>query len=174
MTKVSIIIPVYNAERYISKCLNSIISQNKNLNNLIEIVLIDDGSKDKSRVICDDYSRKYNFIKTIHEKNQGQAVARNKAIEIATGDWITFVDSDDLVVEGYLDVLLSLIKNNNAEIIIFKFKLFSEDVEFSSSIHKYNNKKVQTISKTEAMYSITTESIGNYMWNKLFKKDGTA
>lgn len=89
----SIIIPVYNVEKYLCNCLDSIISNNNN----IEVILVDDGSTDSSAKICDDYSIKYKFIRSIHSKNYGVAHARNVGLRLAKGEWISWVDSDDMV-----------------------------------------------------------------------------
>lgn len=97
---VSIIIPVYNSEKYLRECLNSVISQTwKN----IEIVLVDDGSIDQSASICDKYACKDNRIKVIHKENGGVSSARNQGIEVCTGDYILFVDSDDFLAENYVE-----------------------------------------------------------------------
>ena len=171
---ISIIIPVYNAEKYLSTLLNNIISNKEKLTDLVEIILVDDGSTDKSGSICDKYAFKYSFVKVIHQKNQGQSVARNVALDIACGKWITFVDSDDIVRINYLSLLLANIKNNKeADIIIFRYRSFSDENSDQEKINraiKYSPKKVSILSKSAAMYYITTDEIGNYMWNKIFKR----
>lgn len=94
MVKVSIIVPVYNIESYVKKCINSLIDQTyKN----IEIILVDDGSTDGSSVICDEYSNKYENVIVIHQENQGLSGARNSAIRRVTGEYIMFVDGDDWI-----------------------------------------------------------------------------
>ena len=91
---ISIIIPVYNVAVYLPRCLDSILAQTyKNL----EIILVDDGSKDNSGKVCDEYALKDSRIKVIHQKNQGVSVARNAGLRIAKGDYIGFVDSDDYI-----------------------------------------------------------------------------
>ncbi|MBL1071370.1 glycosyltransferase family 2 protein [Lactobacillus kitasatonis] len=173
--KISIIIPVYNVEKYICTSLDSIISHKKSLDKWLEIILVDDGSTDNSGNICDRYASKYSFIKVIHQKNQGQSVARNVALSVANGEWITFVDSDDIVRADYLSVLLAnIMDNKEADIIIFKYKSFTDKDNVQNKIDKispYSSKKVSILSKSKAMYYITTEEIGNYMWNKVFKKE---
>ena len=90
--KVSIVVPVYNVERYLEKCLNSLVNQaHKN----IEILLVDDGSTDLSGTICDKYASAHSNIIVWHKNNAGQSAARNYAVQHATGDYIAFVDSDD-------------------------------------------------------------------------------
>ena len=102
MTKVSIIVPVYNVEKYLERCLDSLINQT--LTN-IEIVCINDGSTDNSGKILDDYAAKDNRIKVIHQNNAGQAVARNNGLKIANGNYINFVDSDDWVDLDFIEKL---------------------------------------------------------------------
>lgn len=109
---ISVIIPVYNTEKYIPRCLNSVLAQTyKNL----EIILIDDGSKDNSGKVCDEYAKKDNRIKVIYQKNQGVSVARNAGLRIAKGDYIGFVDSDDYIYPNMYESLHNLIKETNAD-----------------------------------------------------------
>ena len=90
---ISVIVPVYNVDNYLNRCLDSIINQSyKNF----EIIIVDDGSTDKSPAICDSYSKKYDFISVIHQNNGGLSVARNTGILAAKGNFITYIDSDDL------------------------------------------------------------------------------
>ena len=91
---VSVIIPAYNIERYISRCLDSIMAQT--YNNL-EIIVIDDGSKDQTAEILDDYQKRDSRIIVVHKENGGVSSARNNGLDIATGDYISFVDGDDLI-----------------------------------------------------------------------------
>lgn len=112
---VSIIIPIYNTEPYIHKCMDSIINQT--YGNL-EIILIDDGSTDKSGSICDEYSKGDNRVKVVHRENGGQSSARNLGIEVSKGKYIGFIDSDDYVDEKYVEYLLSLILYNNDDMSI--------------------------------------------------------
>ena len=101
--KVSIIVPVYNAEKYLERCISSI--RNQTLND-IEIILVDDASKDNSPLICDEYAKTDFRIKVIHKENEGAGMARNAALEIATGEYVGFVDSDDFVEENTVSILL--------------------------------------------------------------------
>ena len=100
---VSIIVPIYNSEKYLHACLDSIVSQTyKN----IEIILVNDGSIDKSGVICDEYSRKYNNIKVFHKENGGVSSARNLGIDNATGQYLAFVDPDDYIDANMYEILV--------------------------------------------------------------------
>lgn len=101
---ISVIIPVYNVEKYLARCIDSVINQTyKN----IEIILVNDGSTDKSGKLCDEYIKKDSRVVVIHKENGGAAAARNKGLDIAKGGWISFVDSDDFVAVDFLDVLYS-------------------------------------------------------------------
>ena len=112
---ISVILPIYNVEKYLEKCLKSVINQTyKNL----EIILVDDGSKDNSPQICDEYAVKDKRIVVIHKSNGGLSDARNAGIEIAKGKYIALIDSDDYVEKDYVQFLYQLIKENNAEMSI--------------------------------------------------------
>lgn len=139
---ISIVIPVYNVEKYLKYCIDSILVQ---LYNNWELLLIDDGSTDLSKDICDQYSQKDHRIKVIHKKNGGVSTARNLGIKYATGDFITFIDSDDYVSPEYLSdfirchpieksiVVSGLItKTSQEEYISFQY----EDISFSSKAPK--------------------------------------
>lgn len=109
---ISVIVPVYNVERYLNRCVDSLINQTyKNL----EIILVDDGSTDNSPRICDDYEKKYEAVKVIHKKNGGQSSARNVGIKQASGDYIGFVDSDDWVAIDTYEYLLNVLIRTNSE-----------------------------------------------------------
>lgn len=129
--KISIIIPVYNTERYLSRCMISVLNQSyQNL----EILLVDDGSSDDSGKICDAYAEKDNRIKVFHKPNGGQSSARNLGLDNATGDLIGFVDSDDWIEPGTLEYLVNLIKKNDADICNIKCRFVKTDLIESSSL----------------------------------------
>lgn len=128
---VSIIIPVYNCEYYISKCLDSILNQNEKS---IEVIAVDDGSKDSSAQIIDEYSAQDRRIKALHIENSGPSRARNIGLGHATGDWILFVDADDWIDT---DILSRLELNNNSpDITFFGFKKHYEDGHCEECIPK--------------------------------------
>lgn len=100
MTKISVIVPVYKVEKYVGECINSILAQTfKDF----ELILVDDGSPDKSGEICDSYAKKDNRIKVFHKKNGGVSSARNFGIDKAVGEWLCFIDSDDTILPTYLE-----------------------------------------------------------------------
>ena len=115
MNKISIIIPVYQVEKYIKRCLDSILSQT--YSNL-EIVLIDDGSRDMSGKICDEYAIKDSRIKVIHQDNAGVSVARNKGLDICTGDYVTFVDSDDFLEPFMYEKMMEKVTEYNCDVVM--------------------------------------------------------
>ncbi len=102
MPKISVIVPVYNVEKYLEKCIDSLISQTLKD---IEIILVDDGSLDNSGNICDEYAKKDKRIKVIHQKNKGLSGARNVGVENSVAEWYTFVDSDDYLLENGIETL---------------------------------------------------------------------
>lgn len=110
---ISVIVPVYNAEKYLPKCLDSILAQTYKK---LEIILVDDGSTDNSGKICDEYALKDSRIKIIHKQNGGVSSARNVALSVAKGEYIGFVDSDDYIDKDMYEYLLELISYSNADI----------------------------------------------------------
>lgn len=109
MPKISVIVPVYNVEKYLNECVDSILAQTFTD---FELILVDDGSRDNSGAICDEYASKDERISVIHQENQGQAASRNTAVAIAKGEWIHFVDSDDLIHPQMLEILYSAVDEN--------------------------------------------------------------
>lgn len=122
----SIIIPVYNVEKYLKNCVESVINQ---LYKSIEIILIDDGSSDKSGDICDEYAKKDKRIKVIHKKNEGVSVARNRGIENAFGQFIMFLDSDDVLPENILSKIANDIEKDYCDIYTYTYGQINESGE---------------------------------------------
>lgn len=114
--KISIVVPVYNVEKYLRRCLDSIISDNKADNN-IEIIIVNDGSKDSSQEIAEQYSLKYNNIIIVSQSNQGLSMARNNGLKRATGDYVWFVDSDDWISDGAIDVIRTSLEKNLPDVL---------------------------------------------------------
>ena len=117
--KISVIIPVYKVEKYLSYCVNSVINQT--YTNL-EIILVDDGSPDNCPKMCDELAKTDKRIKVLHKQNGGLSSARNAGIDIATGEYISFVDSDDTINPQTLEILHKLIKDDNADISMSSWK----------------------------------------------------
>lgn len=168
MELVSIIVPVYNAEEYIGTCIESI--QKQSYQN-IEILLVDDGSMDKSAEICDKYQQEDSRIKVFHRKNHGVSSSRNYGIEYATGDYIQFVDADDSLEPETVEENLKIVKETGAELVFFSFryhivdenkildKVFSE--MFVGNAEEFFNKFFVTLINRELI---------NPPWNKFISK----
>lgn len=122
--KISIVVPVYNAEQYVGECIESILNQS--FNN-IELILINDGSKDRSGFICDEYAKKDNRIKVIHKKNEGVSIARNIGIKNASGEYIAFVDGDDLVDKKIYTTMLQAINKTNSDLVMCRYERVYSD-----------------------------------------------
>ena len=119
---ISIIVPVYNVENMIKRCVESIKAQTFSD---FELILIDDGSKDKSGEICDAYEKTDNRIIAVHQQNQGSSAARNKGLSMARGTYLVFIDSDDWVEPNHLQNMLDCLLNSHAEMVISAFYLES-------------------------------------------------
>ena len=162
---VSVIIPAYNIEDYIGRCLDSVLSQTyKNL----EILVVDDGSSDCTGEILDDYEKKDQRIRVIHKENGGVSSARNIGIEAATGDYIGFVDGDDLMEPEMYKTLVNLLKEENADIAHCGYQMvFPDRVDY---YHNTKNRKVQT--REEGLKDLLSgEMIEPALYNKLYKKE---
>ena len=111
---ISVIVPIYNVEKYLDRCLKSIINQTyKNL----EIILIDDGSPDNCGTICDEYAKKDNRIKVVHKDNGGLVKARNTGLDIATGEYISFIDPDDWIELNMYEEMIKIADETNTDIV---------------------------------------------------------
>ena len=120
---VSIVIPIYNVEAYLKQCLETIVNQTyPNL----EIILVNDGSPDKSEEICKEFFKRDSRIRYVRQVNGGLSAARNTGIDLATGDYITFVDPDDWVTEDYVETLYTQLKKYEADVSIANYNLFNE------------------------------------------------
>lgn len=120
----SFIIPVYNVEAYLKKCINSILEQS---GADCEVILVDDGSTDGSGLICDDFSEKNTNVRVLHQKNSGHSVARNAGLKMAVGEYVSFIDSDDYIGQGCVKEILNWIKTTDADICFMEgYKLFSD------------------------------------------------
>ena len=161
MIKYSVIIPVYNVENYISKCLDSLVNQTyKDL----EIIIVNDGSTDKSLDIVLNYQKKYSNIKLFNIDNHGQSYARNYGLKYARGIYISFIDSDDYVDTNLFLEIDNFLKNKNYDIVMFSYKAISKDgkVLFHKDFDVDDNYNVSSIE-----YLFSDPSV----WNKIYKKE---
>ena len=162
---ISIIIPVYNVEKYIANCLESVINQTYNN---IEIIIINDGSTDNSQSIINEYSKKDTRIKKFIKENGGLSDARNYGLDKANGTYVTFIDSDDSITTDYVEYLYNLIKMNDAEMSIASIKVVANKKELDYG-QNYKNK---ILSQKETLRRMVTEegfTVG--AWAKLYKKN---
>ena len=146
---ISVIVPVYNVELYLERCVDSIINQT--YNNL-EIILVDDGSPDKSGDLCDKLAKKDNRIMVYHKKNGGLSDTRNYGVRNANGEYITFIDSDDYVAKDYIEHLYSMIEEFNADIAAALFYRTSGD-EFTGSMNNVLP-QISVLNGKEACYKL--------------------
>ncbi len=162
---ISVIIPVYKVEKYLEKCIESIIKQT--YTNL-QIILVDDGSPDNCGKICDEYAKKDSRIEVIHKINGGLSDARNVGINRANGRYIGFVDSDDYIKEDMYEKLINLIKEYNTDVSICNLYDVIDGKEYvrnkDNGIHEY--------SRIDILKEILLDkNIQSYAWNKLYKKE---
>ena len=163
--KISVIVPIYKVEQYIKKCIESIINQN--YHNL-EIILVDDGSPDNCGDICEQYAKTDNRIIVIHKNNGGLSSARNAGIDICSGDYIMFVDSDDWIEKNFCEKALSDILEKKVDCLSFGYyKHFKDKVVTNIT------KCPRYLSAEEAIKSIVNldDTIYNFAWNKIYKRN---
>lgn len=162
---VSVIVPIYKVEKYLEKCLDSIIKQTyKNT----EIILVDDGSPDKCGEICDTYINKDNRIKVFHKKNGGLSDARNYGLKKSIGEYILFVDSDDSIEPKMIETLVNTLEKNKSDISMCGFKIIQND----TSKHNQWFDQDTVLSKEEALkLLLENRIITSHAWNKLYKRN---
>ena len=163
--KISIIIPVYNVENFIAQCIESALNQTYKE---LEIIIVDDGSKDASGIICDKYSKKDDRIIVIHKKNGGVSSARNKGLENATGKYVMFLDSDDFLQETACELLYNVIEANNMDYIIGNYIFTTYDgKKWHNPVFNMNESFDVNIKDYPKSFFVMN-SIAN---NKIFRRD---
>lgn len=169
MDKISIIVPIYNVEKYLEKCVSSIINQTyKN----IEIILVDDGSTDNCYRICDDFQKKDKRIIVIHKKNGGLSDARNAGLRIATGELIGFVDGDDYIKKDMYEKMYTCMKNTDADIVECKcINVRNEKEEIVNESSKTYLYDAQAALKLMMSSGQKIQKPRLSVWSKLFKKE---
>lgn len=134
MTKLTVIIPVYKVEKYIDKCVGSVINQNSRD---FEVVLVDDGSPDRCPEICDSYAENYPYISVVHQNNQGLSAARNAGINAAKGEYLLFLDSDDyLIGENAVDLIIGALEKTNPDVLLYSEIEYDE--QFKNEILRHD------------------------------------
>lgn len=158
---ISFIIPLYNCEKYISQCLDSILLCHFP-NDMYEIIIINDGSKDNGPTICNKYIEKYNQIKLISQQNQGASAARNIGMEIAQGEYIWFVDGDDQIIPSFLDRAYRLLKEGSYDMLCFNHEKLYTDNRVKIEEFKYR----YSCSGLDFLKGHYTK----FIWNKIYKR----
>lgn len=167
MIKLTVIVPVYNVEKYLHRCIDSILNQTfKDF----ELILVNDGSTDNSAQICEEYSQKDKRIKVIHKQNGGLSSARNVGLDIAEGEYIGFVDSDDYISHNMFNELYQKIRKHNADLAICNFLYIKEDELFSNTYEKLDI--VEEFEGLEIINQLYQSKGTQFVvaWNKLYKK----
>ena len=163
MPKLSIIVPVYKVEQYIHKCVDSILNQTFTD---FELILVDDGSPDNCGKICDEYAQKDKRVRVIHKENGGLSDARNAGIDVASGQVIGFVDSDDWIERCMYEEMLSYMKENNLDIVCAD----TNQVKYGKAKFKPRYSKNKIWVKDEAICEILNGTLDNAAWNKIYKR----
>ena len=166
---ISIIVPIYNVEKYIKKCIESILAQT--YTNL-ELILVDDGSPDRCPVICDEFAERDNRIVVIHKKNGGLSDARNAGLDIAQGKFIGFVDGDDYIAPQMYEILFDALFKNDADMSICNYVKVNEQYELIAEKNRILPIKDACVSPDEFMHEYTGKYGWFYVvaWNKLYRK----
>ena len=165
---VSVIVPVYQVEAYLDRCMVSLLAQSYSN---YEILLVDDGSKDRSRLICDDYAKKETRVKVIHQENQGLGPARNRGVFESSGDYIVFVDSDDYVAEDFLEYLVNLVEKYQVRIAVTGTALSWEEDGRRQTLSLACEKE-QVLSREKALEEMCYGKIfGVSAWGKIYERE---
>lgn len=163
---ISVIIPVYNAEKYIEVCMESVLKQTYPL---YEVIMVDDGSSDRSGEICDNFCSQYENVRVIHQENQGAAIARENGIRMAQGEFIAFVDSDDHVSELFLEKLHETI--GDSELAICGFCMDKTKEQAGIINHQYSTAEAISVVSNKDFSKLYSNLMIGSLWNKLYRKE---
>ena len=167
---VSVIVPIYNVEKYLRTCVDSILAQSYSV---LEIILVDDGSTDGGPQICDQYAQQDPRVRVIHQKNAGLSAARNAGIDICRGEYLTFVDSDDFIHGRFVELLLNACLSNNAYISVGDFEQIPEDSVFATYANVPSQCTTRCVTGRDANFMIYDMSSWVRIitaWGKLFHR----
>lgn len=160
---ISIIVPVYNVEAYLARCIDSILKQT---HDNIEIILVNDGSKDNSGAICDEFAEKDKRIRVIHQENKGVSASRNAGLDVVSGEWIGFVDSDDWIEPEMFEMLLKAAVNSGKLVAVCGFVKYHLNGWMEERVFEEIPK---VLGKEQALeYMLSNRYYEGYIWNKLF------
>ena len=161
--KLSVIVPVYNVDKYLERCLNSLVNQTLKE---IEIIIVNDGSTDNSQKICEEYARKYSQVKLINKNNEGVSKARNIALKEVKGEYLTFIDSDDWIEKDAYEIMYNEAKKKNADIVQCTFREVMEDGTIYV-LNKFNQNK-EYIGE-DILREFLLGNINAVVWDKIYK-----
>lgn len=166
--KISVVVPVYKVEKYIDRCIASLIKQDFKY---FEVILVDDGSPDNCGKICDKYAKKYDYITVLHKSNGGLSSARNAGIQVAKGEYLFFVDSDDWIAPQALSILYEIAINTDADIVSGSYQLAK-----SVNDKKISDNNVKIFKRDEALEYYLRRGMSNIIseypaWSKLYKRE---
>lgn len=165
MPKISVIVPVYNVEKYLYKCINSILEQTFNE---FELILVNDGSTDNSGNICDEYAIKDRRVIVIHKENGGLSSARNAGLDIAKGSYISFIDSDDWIARDMYETLFDVGLKNDLDIVQCGYKSVYENSGMKAEV---NSKKIMFVYADKILTKFFyNQDISSVVWDKIYKK----
>ncbi|WP_298770870.1 glycosyltransferase [uncultured Fibrobacter sp.] len=164
---VSIVIPVYKVENFLSNCIESVLRQTfKDF----ELILVDDGSPDNCGKICEDYAQNDSRIKVIHQSNGGLSAARNSGIDIAKGDYLTFIDSDDFVFPHYLETLVKMCRDNDADMSVCGLVRCSAKDSLSDVFEDVSKMDFKIFAENKMDFLFSTKQMYTTAWGKLYKR----
>lgn len=164
---ISVIVPIYNIETYISKCIDSILNQTfKDF----QLILVDDGSTDKSGLICDQYAKQHSNVLVIHQKNQGLSASRNNGLKMADGKYVTFIDGDDLVSRHYLEILFKPISSGTVSLSACTHSVISENVSRFLDKDYCSDSDVRIVPGKKAVETIFENNAAEAAWGVLAPK----
>ena len=166
---ISVIVPVYNTEKYLAQCVNSILTQT--YTNL-ELILVDDGSTDKSPAMCDDFARNDQRVRVIHKENGGAGLSRNAGLDVMNGEFVGFVDSDDYIAPGMYGKLYDLIRGNNADVGMCGYVNYDDSGK--PDVNACDSMKPEIITGDDALYRLVMPGFSVeyiYLWNKLYRSE---
>ena len=169
--KISVIVAIYNVEKYLKKCIESILNQT--YTNL-EIILINDGSSDNCKEICDKYAMQDSRIKVVHRENKGVAYTRNQGIDMATGDYITFVDSDDYIHPQMYEIMMNYMQNSEIDVVICDYETIAETDTVNiikKDLDKMGVEIIETGKQLKKYMYLEQYNHALLVWNKIFKKE---
>ena len=162
---ISVIVPIYKVEPYLRECVDSILGQT---HGTLEVILVDDGSPDACPAICDEYAARDARVRVIHKTNGGLSDARNVGLDVARGEWVGFVDSDDVVEPTMYEVLLSCAQKAHAQIAVCNFAEFNDGPDAEMLWTRGVKSRMELTGREACCLLMVDDELQNYAWNKLY------